>query len=374
MRIHLFAPFFSGSHQRWAEEYARFSNHEIRLFTLPGRHWKWRMHGGAVALAQQFLAQPEQPDLILTTDMLDTATFMALTRQRTAKIPVAVYFHENQLSYPWSPTDEDVQLKRDRHYGWLNYTSALAADQLFFNSLYHQESFLQALPVFLTAFPDYKGLDTVADIRRKSKVLYLGMDLAAYDKVLTPISKNEKPIILWNHRWEYDKNPTSFFKVCQKLSERGLDFQLVVLGEQYAKAPPIFREAQQQLARHILHWGYAKHFATYASWLKRADYLPVSSIQDFFGGSVVEAIYCGAYPLLPNRLAFPEHIPQALRDQHLYQTDEELVNQLSRLLTQATTKDSSLKEYVARYDWQVMAQQYDEEISICKKDFSYTND
>lgn len=359
MIIHLFAPFFSGSHQRWAEGYARHSRHTIRLFTLPGRHWKWRMHGAAVQLAQDFLQQAEQPDLLLTTDMLDTATFLSLTRSRTAKLPVAVYFHENQLTYPWSPTDEDVPQQRDRHYAWLNYTSALAADAAFFNSSYHQQSFLSALPDYLRVFPDYQGLATVDQITAKSQVLYLGMDLLS--KKEDKLSKDNTPVLLWNHRWEYDKNPEAFFRVCEQLKLEGLRFQLIVLGEQYAKTPPAFSRAREVLKEEIIHWGFAKDKEEYLSWLQKATILPVTSNQDFFGGSIVEAMYHGVYPLLPHRLAYPEHIPHNFHAQHLYETEEELFEKLRQLLSSNNSfQPNTFRNWVAHYDWQHLAPVYDQ--------------
>ncbi len=363
MIIHLLAPFFSGSHQRWAEGYARHSQHTIRLFTLPGRHWKWRMHGAAVQLAQEFLAQPEQPDLLLTTDMLDTATFLSLTRSRTAKLPVAVYFHENQLTYPWSPTDEDVHQKRDRHYGWINYTSALAADALLFNSHYHQQSFLAALPGFLNAFPDYKGLDTVEGIASKSQVLYLGMDFL-YSEEIMPQDRKSPPVLLWNHRWEYDKNPDAFFRVCKQLKSEGRSFKLVILGEQFAKAPAVFSKAQQAFNEEIIHWGFAKDKQEYIRWLQKSTILPVTSNQDFFGGSIVEAMYHGVYPLLPNRLAYPEHIPNECHTTHLYETEEDLLIKLRQLLLLPTpsSQHDSFRSWVSHYGWQQLASVYDQKM------------
>ena len=141
MNICLIEPFHTGSHAAWAEEYARYSRHNVELLTLSGRHWKWRMHGGAVTLARHFQKSGCKPDVILASDMLDLTTFLALTRQKTAGLPTALYFHENQLTYPWSPTDVDPAQKRDAHYAFINYTSALTADAVLFNSRYHLDAF-----------------------------------------------------------------------------------------------------------------------------------------------------------------------------------------------------------------------------------------
>ena len=333
------------------------------------------MHGGAVTLARQFNALSIPPDLILASDMLDLSTFLALTRPRSARIPVALYFHENQLTYPWSPTDRDAQAKRDSHYGFINYVSALAADALFFNSPYHLDSFFEALPKFLKHFPDFNELDNVDALRRKASVLPLGLDLRRLNQfrvsssgfqVSSPGFKNPKPetrnskLILWNHRWEYDKNPADFFSALYALAERGLDFQVVILGENFRNSPAEFKLAQEQLADHILHIGYAKNFSDYATWLWRSDILPVTSRHDFFGVSVAQAIYCGCYPLLPQRLAYPDLLPPKLHAQHFYRSQDELVEKLSYLLQTPFTPSAALTQAVARFDWQEMAPLYDQ--------------
>ena len=355
MRILIIEPFFTGSHRRWAEELQRYSGHQVDIMSLPGRHWKWRMHGAAVSLARQFNELTQLPDLILATDMLDLTTFLALTRRKSASVPTALYFHENQITYPWSPTDEDVKLQRDNHYGFINYTSALAADKVFFNSAYHQESFLDALPGFLRQFPDKRELSGVEAVRTKSEILYLGMNLRKFDKYSRG-DKNEVPVLLWNHRWEYDKNPTEFFESLFRLKAENVDFQLIVSGEQYRSAPRIFAEAKEKLADRILHFGYAADFEEYARLLRRADILPVTSRQDFFGGSVIEAIYCGCLPLLPRRLAYPEHVPAA----YLYEDDfyEKLKEIILRFREVTADKQTALSERVKRYDWSVIRKEY----------------
>ncbi len=160
-RILLLSPYHGGSHRAWAEGYAHASAHAVELLTLPARFWKWRMHGGAVTLARHWLGETAGrplPDLILATDLLDLTTFLALTRRRTAGIPVALYMHENQLTYPLPdyPTTGPLRRQmgeRDRHYAFVNYTSMLAADRVFFNSRYHLETFFAALPPFLRHYP-----------------------------------------------------------------------------------------------------------------------------------------------------------------------------------------------------------------------------
>ncbi len=359
--IILLEPFYSGSHQQWAEGFQQYSLHNIQILSLPGRHWKWRMHGGAVSLAKQFNDLKEKPDLILATSILDLTTFLALTREKSAGIPVTMYFHENQITYPWSPQDRDVKKKRDNHYGFINYTSALASDKVFFNSEYHKDSFLGSLPGFLKQFPDKRGKENIDLIEAKSEVLHLGMDLNRFDEFQESQKEKESdPVILWNHRWEYDKRPKAFFKQLFRLQEKGIGFKLVVLGEQNDVNPPIFEEAKEKLSEQILHWGYSEDFETYARWLWRADILPVTSNQDFFGGSVVEAMYCNCHPILPNRLAYPNHFPSEIKRDYLYEEGKLELRLETAIKYVMNERKVDYQSLVKKYDWKEMIEVYDE--------------
>jgi glycosyltransferase involved in cell wall biosynthesis len=362
MNILLLEPYFTGSHAAWAEGYKQFSRHQITIMSLPGRFWKWRMHGGAVTLARMFLESSLTPDLILATDMLDLTTFLALTRHRTANTPVALYFHENQLTYPWTPTDRDIAQKRDKHYGFINYTSALAADTVLFNSQYHRESFLAALPDLLKHFPDFNETDSVQQIQTRSRILHLGLDLSRFDKLhpKNDSEKRESPLILWHHRWEHDKQPEEFFRAMKILSEHGLDFRLAILGEQFSRQPEAFLKAKKMLDNHIVQFGYENSLAGYARWLWQSDIVPVTSIQDFFGASVIEAVYCNCFPLLPQRLAYPYLIPAHYHSQCFYSDFDDLVYRLTKAITNIDqTRRFTLRAEVARYDWHTQAALYD---------------
>jgi len=355
MKVALIEAFFTGSHKRWAEELQTFSSHQIDIFSLKGNYWKWRMHGGAISLANQFLEKGEKYDLILATDMMDLALFKSLISEKYNKTPIALYFHENQLCYPWSETDRDVQKNRDSHYAFINFSSALVADQVFFNSHFHKNSFLGALPNFLKGFPDYNELDSIKKIKEKSEVLHLGMDLQKFEKY--KCKSNSKPLILWNHRWEYDKNPKDFFKALYILQEKNLDFEVVILGENFRQIPEEFEIAKEKLKDKIVFMGYTESFKDYASWLWKAHILPVTSNQDFFGGSVVEAIYCDCYPILPNRLAYPEHLQN--NESCFYNSYKEFCQKLEKAILKFKNLEK-LNCSVKKYDWPEIIREYDE--------------
>ena len=371
MNITLIEPFFTGSHAAWATEYTQHSKHNIEILSISGNHWKWRMHGGAVTLAKKFLASSANPDVLLATDMLDLTTFLALTRRKTAHLPIAIYFHENQICYPWSAKDRDILAKRDHHYGFINFSSALAADKVLFNSRYHHDVFLNELPRFLKHFPDPNELETVKTVQAKSCVLHLGVDFQKFHSLEIPQPGNEPitqtPLILWNHRWEYDKNPEEFFQALFVLNDQGLDFRVAILGESFRGNYPIFGTARERLGNKIVHYGYSEDFEQYAQWLHRADILPVTSIQDFFGASIVEALYCGCYPLLPKRLSYPELIPYDKYPYVFYLYFQEFVEKLGRSLKEIkTTRQQNFRHCIEKYSWQNMAPEYDKVLAGLK--------
>jgi glycosyltransferase involved in cell wall biosynthesis len=361
MKIWLVEPFYTGSHKAWADGYRAHSRHDVRLLTLPGRFWKWRMEGGAITLAREAQNLQEKPDLILASDMLNVPTFLALACEGMARLPLALYFHENQLTYPLQPGE-----KRDLHYGFINFASALRADAVLFNSLYHLDAFFDELPRLLKHFPDYNELWAVGALRAKASVLPLGLDLRPYDAYRPSQSASGRPLILWNHRWEYDKNPATFFRAIYALANEAterkeLDFGLIILGESFRNQPEEFLEARERLPNRIVHFGYAQDDATYARLLWQADIAVSTAWHEFFGAAIVEACYCACFPVLPRRLSYPELIPDAYHGACLYEDFDGLLALLRSAVRRVEeTRSFSLQSEVSQYDWHQMAPRYDD--------------
>lgn len=360
MNIAIVDAYYDISHRIWAEGWKRHSTHDIDIYSLPSVHWKWQIMGGTIALSQMINKSTKTYDLIVVTDMVHLPTFKSLLSTSHQHTALHIYFHENQITYPWSPTDQDVKLERDHHYGFINYISALAADQVYFNSDYHKDSFCQALPLFLGQFPSAGLSNTIETIIRKSHVLPIGLDLPEIDRV-----QHHTPTFLWNHRWEYDKNPTDFFEFLFQLKESGLRFELIVLGKAYAKSPDIFTIAKDRLSDEIIHFGYVQDRATYQELLGRANISLVTGYQDFFGISVVEAISAGCYPLLPDRLAYPEHIPDEIIDDHIYTGEADLRDKITKVIKEKLyVSTTQTRDFVKKYDWRSLIHRYDHLIDL----------
>lgn len=315
------------------------------------------MQGGAVTLARLFNEQPINPNVILASDMFDLSTFRALTRVRTGSTPTALYFHENQLTYP-----QNSRQSHGYQYGFINYTSALSADAVYFNSAFHRDAFLDELPRMLKHFADFNELQTVDEIRRRSSVLPLGLDLRRFDVYRTENTAGEPPLILWNHRWEEDKNPAAFFAALYSLLNRDVPFRVALVGENFQQHPIAFEQARDKLGARVTHYGYLDTFADYARLLWQADYVVSTAYQDFFGIAVTEAIYCDCVPLLANRLNYPALIPPELHSRCLFRGDNLLPLLLKHLngdIQINRVERSVLQKNIAQYDWATMGAIYD---------------
>jgi glycosyltransferase involved in cell wall biosynthesis len=358
MKFLFLEPFFGGSHRDFAEALVNHSRHQIDLLTLPARFWKWRMRGAALYFAKKIPSLEGYSGLI-STDLMSLSDFKALCAPSCP--PSLVYFHENQLSYPLAPGES-----MDFQFGFTDITTALTADRVLFNSRTHFNAFFSRLPDFLKMMPEYRPKWVVDEIRSKAGVLYPGCPFPAEKKTMSPPPDlTSPPLIIWNHRWEFDKNPRDFFDALDAVSGQGLDFRLALMGENFQAVPKGFIAARQRYGPRIVQYGYVEAKEEYRNWLRKGSIVISTARQENFGIAIVEAIRFGCIPLLPHRLSYPEIVPAAFHSDFLYKDRGELVEKLAHLLSHVDRfreKGKTLSKEMSRYAWENVIDQYDEEL------------
>jgi glycosyltransferase involved in cell wall biosynthesis len=361
MNILAVEPFYSGSHKAFLKGLQQHSGHNVLPVNLSYKGKKWRMHGNSVVLAGMTGEIKQDIDLLFISSMTNLPAFLALTNPRLARVPKVMYMHENQFTQPMPEGEE-----RDLTYSYINYLSMLAADRLIFSSDFHRTDFMKALPVFLERYPGDKQYSTVKSIARKSIVLYPGVNFKRFNAQPDTRDSNENPVIVWNQRWQFDRNPAMFFRVLNRLNDIDLTFELILAGDSQHEKPEEFEKAWKRYGRHITHFGYVENNKNYSKLLHSGDIVVSTATYEFFCVAIMEAIYCGCHPLLPNRLHYPELIPDSLHRPLLhapvlYNTEDDLFHYLKDLLTGKTKPlpKASLQNINAHLDWSERIAKFD---------------
>ncbi len=356
MKFLLIEPFSVGSHRLFAQGLAAHSSHTIDLVELPGENFRWRMLGSALYLADQIEADYaiETYDGVIVTDLFNLSDFKAMIGAKCP--PIAVYFHENQLTYPAPAGDKSVFL-----LGMINITTALAADRVLFNSNTHKTAFLKAIPEFLKRGRDFIPKGIAKKIRRKSQVLYPGISFPPEDETDAQ-KKTGPPLVVWNHRWGFDKDFKTFLQALKAIEKQEIDFRIALMGENFGKIQEEFFQAQKRFKDKIVQFGYVASRTDYFNLLKQGSVVVSTAIQENFGMSVVEAVLAGCVPLLPKRLSYPEILPDAFHDLFLYRNKHDFIEKLARIITDIEgyqTAQKQLATEMKRFLWENVISDYD---------------
>ncbi len=358
MRILLMESFYGGSHRDFVQGLAAHTRHDIHVVTLPARFWKWRMRGAALHFARTIDNLSSFHGLI-ATDLMSLSDFTALCGGR--RPPALVYFHENQLTYPLAPGE-----RMDLQFGFTDITTALCADRILFNSRFHLDQFFSTLPAFINRMPEFKPLWAVETIRNKAGVLYPGCRFDADLPALAPPPAGP-PLVVWNHRWEFDKNPEAFFDALDRVDRMGVDFKLALLGENNQVVPKAFLKAKSRFREKIVRYGYTKSRDDYVDWLRKGFVAVSTANQENFGIAMVEAMRNGCLPLLPHRLSYPEILPKEFHADFLYRSQDDLVQKLAMMLLHPdrfVAQRPVLSDMMARHAWASVIDRYDRELEL----------
>jgi len=372
---------------------------------MSSERWKWRM---LVAAAEFESSVATDDDILIVDGMLDVSTLVALLRSRNNNSgthhhhqcpKIYVYMHENQLTTPFTQQDRDRQKQTHWHYGLVHWRSLQVADGLIFNSRQHLTVFTEMLPKLIRQQCPRDTvqwhLDRVHELlQTKCTVLRYGLELEQLVQFQTPPppsslsqlpsaaaaspqTKKQKltddpkksetetpPIILWNARLEEDKDPKAFFQLLCYLRKQGVPFRLIVLGTDPSKGQVWYEKFRTAFGnQELLHIGFCTDRSEYSYWLHQANVTISTAQHETFGASIVESVFCGALPLLPNRLSYPELFPVDQFPNHFYETHNDCFDKLIALFQlsneERTIVSEKTKAAVAQYQWSIMGTVYD---------------
>ena len=303
MKILLLSAYHAQSHQSWCQSLSKmFPEYEWVQLSLPARYFNWRIRGNALSwsLSQRSILK-QHYDMVVATSMVDCATLRGLV-PTLANLPWLVYFHENQFAYPVDTKNDRIEPKMVSLY------NALCAQAIYFNSEFNYQSFIDGLSAFLKKMPDEVPSSTLSVIKDKSFVLAVPIDVAK--KNMVKKSFNKVPVLLWNHRWEYDKGPKLLLNLLNELARRNFEFKLNLLGQQFRKVPIELDEIKKTFKKNILNIGFIESTEQYELIVKQSDFVLSTALHDFQGLAVLESVSLGCIPVVPNRLAYKEIFPK----------------------------------------------------------------
>ena len=336
MEIILLEAYDAGSHRRWRHGLLRaFPSWRFHVWTLPARHFSWRIRGNSLSWGvdpehREGLQQAASTaDGLLVTSMVDLSALRGFLPE-LARLPTAVYFHENQFAYPArGPHAEDV------HPRLLQIYTALCADKLLFNSAYNRDTFLQGARALLDRLPDHVPPGLVDHMSQRAHLLPVPLEDDLFERPMVPRRVGGRPQLVWNHRWEYDKAPERLFRALELLRQRGgLEATVHVVGQQFRRQPPCFEEARRWLGPWLGRWGYVEQREEYLALLQGADIALSTALHDFQGLAVLEACALGCVPLVPDRLAYQEWFAP----EHRYRSFPDAPEREARALAEALAR------------------------------------
>ena len=154
------------------------------------------------------------------------------------------------------------------------------------------------------------------------------------------------------------------------LKERGLEFRLNIIGEQFRQSPDVFDWAKDYFVDEIDRWGYQPSRKDYEMALTESDIVVSTATHEFFGIGMLEAISAGCFPVLPDRLSYPAIIDSLTDNPEDYVYDgtvKGLIRKLEMIIKQTAWAQPILRDAVNQYDWAHRVDQMDRAITDFQK-------
>jgi hypothetical protein len=152
-----------------------------------------------------------------------------------------------------------------------------------------------------------------------------------------------------------------FLSSLEAIASEGLSFEVALCGQSFQSQSERFLGAVKRLGSRVIHLGFADE-PLYHELLAKADITVSTAFHEFFGISIVEAITCRVFPIVPARLSYPELIPERFHSRCLYSSRQSLLGLLRSAITDREGRvrvAEELSDCMKVYNWSQVAPTYD---------------
>jgi hypothetical protein len=306
-------PFYGGARRAMLETVIRCSRHRWTLLKLPPRRIERRLTAAANWFAEQLTRHwAGSVDLLFTSEALNLANLNRMMPM-LAKKPSVVYFHSNEL--PRAGADGGA-------LELVNLNTAAAATEIWFNSSYHLETFVERASSVVTRHAELSSRNPLPHLRAKAHVMLEPIDLSAANGIPSERRPARNPRSIFVETRDVDMELLN--DALERLLRRGEKFKLITIGPVEQLAVQFDRRTISEIDEEgqllgLLEAGVFLSVKRFAP----ADYL------------AIRAMVTGCYPLLPAAGCYLEFLPGDMEDQgnYLYELSaEELSTRLSEVL------------------------------------------
>jgi hypothetical protein len=339
-------PFHGGGRRAMLEAIAHCSRHRWRVLKLPPRRMERRLLVSATWFAEHLARNDVGPvDLIFASEALNLADFFRF-RPEMARRPSVVYFHDTHLPEQGgdraeSPTD------------LVNLNSAMAATEIWFNSLYNLRTFLSRASALVGRHAELQARSPMPSLAAKAHLVPPPIDLSLVEELTSdsPAWQRDPRSVLVDAR---DGQGDALAGLLEGLARRGERMKTTVIGR-IRNAPASLRHTTLDERDDRSH---LRALAGAGMLISNRHNAPHDDL-------VVRALAGGCLPIVCDNGIYPEVLPEPMHHYCLH--DGSVQSMLDRVLNawyleRPTGMELLLEEMLSGFDAVAACRQIDQRL------------
>jgi hypothetical protein len=295
-------PFYGGGRKAVLDALTRYSRHRWTVLKLPARKIERRLLVAATWFAEHLSRNNVgQFDMLVTSEALNLADLFRLVPE-LAQRPSVVYFHDNQLPDP-------AHGRPDTPVDLVNLNSAMAAGEVWFNSVYNLKTFLGRAARMVARHAELASRNPMPGLTAKSQLMSPPIELKGLRSPPPPQQGGDgdggSPAIVKDPRAllidARDADPAVVPGVVAKLVRRKEEMTICTIGQVKDWPDGVACEVLQERdePRHVQELLRCGIFVTLRGGAAGDDL-------------AVRSLAAGCYPVFPQVGLYPELVPDEM--------------------------------------------------------------